>query len=180
APGRAAYREAMGASGVYGRAIRRLPVAFKLGPLLFVHGGMSPSWASMGLERLEKASRDAWQEAPEFYQELEVQGIFRDPLGPLWHRAYCVGSAKVVRQDLMDSLRLLDATQMFVGHTRTDAVLEGGLSSPLLRHRGRLVMTDVGLGEPGEPGCAIVVERRRIEMWTPGGSRSRIGTVRRR
>ncbi|MEM7676276.1 MAG: hypothetical protein AAF449_09760, partial [Myxococcota bacterium] len=171
---------AMGATGAYGRAIRALPVCFKLGSVLFVHGGLSPSWAAKGLQGLETEAKLAWAEAPEYYQQLEVQGLFRDPLGPLWHRAYCVGSAKVVRQDLQTSLRLVGATQMFVGHTRTDAVPNGRASAPLVRHRGRLVMTDVGLGEPGEPGCAIVIERRRIEMWTPGGSRSRIASVRRR
>ena len=179
-PGRGAYRAAMGRRGVYGTAIRQLPVAFMLGPLLFVHGGLSPSWAELRLEGLEKKAREVWAERPEFYQELEPQGIFRDPAGPLWHRTYCVGSAKVVRDDMHEALRLIGATQMLVGHTRSDSVPEGTPSVPLVRHRGRLVMTDVGLGEPGEPGCALVVERGRIEMWTPGGSRSRIGSVRRR
>ena len=180
APGRASYRSAMGADGEYGRAIRRLPVAFMLGPLLFVHGGLSPRWAEHGLDSLRAQAEAAWAARPEFYHELEPQGIFRDPLGPLWHRAYAVGNAKVVRDDLQEALRLVEATQMFVGHTRTDSLPEGLPSVPLLRHRGRLVMTDVGLGEPGEPGCALVIERGRIEMWTPGGSRSKVGAVKRR
>ena len=180
APGRALYRAAMGREGPYGRAIRNLPIAFKLGPLLFVHGGLSPTWAEYGLESLEEQARSEWLLKPEYYQQLDPQGVFRDPHGPLWHRAYCVGDTATVRHDLQEALRLVEATQMFVGHTRTDSVVDGSLSVPLLRHRGRLVMTDVGLGEPGEPGCALVVERGRIEMWTPGGSRSRIGTVKRR
>ena len=180
APGRALYRALMGADGVYGRAIRSLPIAFTLGPLLFVHGGLSPSWAELGLDELAKRASDAWGARPEFYQELDPQGVFRDPLGPLWHRAYCVGNAKVVRDDLQETLKLLGASQMLVGHTRTDSVPEGSPSVPLVRHRGRLVMTDVGLGEPGEPGCALVIERGRIEMWTPGGSRSKIAAVKRK
>ena len=179
-PGRSAYRASMGAQGEYGRAIRDLPVAFKLGPLLFVHGGLSPSWAQLGLEGLDLEARKAWGRKPQFYQELDPQGIFRDPLGPLWHRAYCVGHAKVVRDDLNEALGLMKASQMIVGHTRTDSLAEGKVSVPLLRHRSRLVMTDVGLGEAGEPGCALVVERGRIEMWTPGGSRSRLGALRKK
>ena len=179
-PGRTQYRAAMGASGAYGQAIRSLPVAFRLGSLLFVHGGLSPRWAEFGLEGLERETRIVWAERPEFYPELETHGILRDPFGPLWHRAYCIGDTKSVRQELQEALRLVGATQMVVGHTRTDSIPDGQPSVPSIRHRGRLLMTDVGLGEPGEPGCALVVERGRIEMWTPGGSRSRIASVKRR
>lgn len=180
APGREAYRRGMGPSGVFGQYIRKLPICFKLGPLLFVHGGLSPSWADYGIQGLEEESKAAWASEPGFYQELDPHGIFRDPLGPLWHRAYCVANASVVRQDLQEALTLVGATQMFVGHTRTDTVDDGEPSVPMVRQRGRLIMTDVGLGEPGEPGCALVIERGRIESWTPGGSRSRVAAVKRR
>ena len=180
APGRERYRAAMGPTGTYGGAIRRLPVAFKLGTLLFVHGGLGPRWAELGLEGLETEVQNAWTEQPKFYQALDPQGVLRDLEGPLWHREYCLSDDRSSGQRLQDTLRLMGAHQMFVGHTRTDSVPQGQLSVPLVRHRGRLIMTDVGLGEPGEPGCAIVIERGRIEMWTPGGSRSRVGTVKKR
>ncbi len=180
APGRTEYRAAMGATGTYGAAIRSLPIAFLIGPLLFVHGGLSPAWAEFGVEGLEKLSRTAWADNPEFYQQLDPKGVFRDPEGPLWHRGYCIGDGPECRDDLQEALRRIGATQMLVGHTRTDSLGEGQVSVPLIRHRGRLIMTDVGLGEPGEPGCALIVERGRIEVWTPGGSRSRIATVKKR
>ena len=180
APGRDAFREAMNLRGWYGSYIRTLPIAVRLGSLLFVHGGLSPQWAELGVDGLAAEAAECWGQAPRFYQELDPNGLFRDPLGPLWHRAYCVANAKIVQDDLQESLKLLDARQMIVGHTRTDTVEAGRPSVPLVRHRGRLVMTDVGLGEAGEAGCALVVEKGRIEAWTPGGTRSRVGTVKRR
>ncbi len=179
APGRERYRVAMGAAGKYGRAIRSLPIAFMLGSVLFVHGGLEPSWAALGLTGLNERAGAAWGERPDYYQQLDPQGVFRDPQGPLWHRTYCIEDTKETAHELQDALQRMGATQMVVGHTRTDAAPSGELSMPLSRHRGRLIMTDVGLGVPGEPGAAVVIERGRFEVWTPGGSRSRLAAVRR-
>jgi hypothetical protein len=174
APGKEVYRKMMGPAGKYGRYIRRLPVAFRFGPLLFVHGGLSPTWAAHGIEGLQRMARDEWAKKPRFYQELDPQSIFRDPLGPLWHRAYCVAKAKVVKSDLAAALDLVGAKMMFVGHTRTDSVEINAISQPLLRQRGRVIMTDVGLGDPGESGSVLVVEKNKIEVWTTGGTKSRL------
>ncbi len=180
APGKKAYRFAMGPDGIYGRYIRQLPIALRYGKLLLVHGGLSPQWAQLGLSGLAAASEEAWASRPKFYQELDPSGIFRDPLGPLWHRAYCVSNAHVVKEDAHEALNMVGCTQMLVGHTRTDSVEGGHPSVPLARQGGRVIMTDVGLGEPGEAGCALVVEKGRIEYWSPGGSRSRLVNLRKR
>lgn len=174
APGREVYRKMMGPTGRYGKYIRRLPIAFRFDQLLFVHGGLSPTWAAHGIEGLQRLSRDEWAKKPHFYQELDPQSIFRDPLGPLWHRAYCVAKAKMVKTDLAAALDLIGAKMMFVGHTRTDSVDAGAMSQPLLRQRGKVIMTDVGLGDPGEPGSVLVIEKSKIEVWTSGGTRSRL------
>lgn len=180
APGKAAYRYAMSADGYYGRYVRNLPIAFKFGKLLFIHGGLSPNWAQLGLEGLQTQSQQTWAKRPRFYQELDPNGIFRDPLGPLWHRAYCVANAKLVRRDLTEALAAMDASQMIVGHTRTDSVENGRVSFPLIRQRGRLIMSDVGLGDPGEAGCALILEKGKIEAWSPGGAKSRVGQLKAR
>ncbi len=177
APGRQAYRRAMGQTGPYGQVIRSLPVAAQFGSLLFVHGGLSPRWGSLGIAGLEQERMRSWSAAPQFYQDLPPDGLFRDPLGPIWHRAYCVGNASMVRDDLEDVLLAFDAKTMVVGHTRTDSVEGGDLGVPLVRHKGRLLMTDVGIGEPGHPGTSIVIEKGRAEAWTPGGTRSKIMNV---
>jgi hypothetical protein len=180
APGRKVYRYEMSEKGFYGAYLRKLPIAFAVGRVLFVHGGLSPGWAERRITGLHEETRRAWKSTPRFYQELEPNGIFRDPLGPLGHRAYCVANATPVRDDFELALELVGATQMVVGHTRTDSIEEGKVGLPLVRQRGKLIMTDVGLGDPGEPGSALVIERGRIESWSPGGARSRVATVRRK
>jgi hypothetical protein len=180
APGRAAYRAAMSASGVYGRHLRSLPVAVRLGPLLFVHGGLTPAWARLGLGGLDAEAQRLWLEGPRLYQELPPRSLFRDPLGPLWHRAYATKRDRATTAELKEALAAVGARKMVVGHTRTDAVVGGRIGEPLALHGGRLVMCDVGLGEPGEPGSALVIERNRIESWSPGGARRSVVDLGRR
>ncbi len=174
APGREAYRRAMGPHGILGRAIRALPIAVQVGPLLFVHGGLTPRWAERGVDALTSLARAAWAEQPAAYDALEAHSILRDPLGPLWNRVYCLASAARVGGDLQEALRVTGTERMIVGHTRTDAAPGGVLGRPLVRHGGRLIMSDVGLGEPGDAGSALVIERGRIEVWSPGGGRSKL------
>lgn len=166
APGKEAFRAAFAVDGSYGEVIRRLPIAVRRGPLLFVHGGLGPIWAELGLDGLDMMTREAWARMPAGYQELEANGIFRDPLGPLWHRAFCMSDAPTVCEDALTALDTLDAARMVVGHTRTETV-DGTTGVPLLRQGGRVLMTDVGMGEPGEPGSALVIENGQIDVWSP-------------
>ena len=171
APGKEAFREAFSARGIYGRHLRTLPAAVRIGDLVLVHGGLHPSWARLGVEGIHAEVQAAWRAAPPAYQTLAPAGVLRDPLGPVWHRAYCISSAPTVERDAACALELLGARRMIVGHTRTETA--GGVSGrPLLRQGDRVVMTDVGLGEPGEPGAALVVEEGRIDVWSPLEGRS--------
>lgn len=167
APGQEELRTAFSAQGIYGGHIRTLPMTVKLGPLLLVHGGLSLKWAQHGLDALEEAARASWASASGPYQSLDPSGVFRDPSGPLWHRAYCVSESEATAEELRRTLSKTDVARMIVGHTRTDTVPGGVLGHPLLRQEGRIVMTDVGIGEPGEPGCALIVEEGQIDVWSP-------------
>lgn len=179
APGKDAYRAAMGADGRLGKAIRKLPLALRMGQLLFVHAGLTSEWAQLGLRGLERAVRQVWRDKPTFYDDLDLSGVLRDPQGPIWHRAYCFEDGPEVRNELRDALAAVGCTQMVIGHTRTEAVRPGRGGRPLARHGGRLIMSDVGIGDPGEPGSALVIERGRVETWSPGGSRSRLAQLKR-
>lgn len=173
APGKEAYRREMGPEGRIGAAIRSLPVAIRMGPLVFVHGGLSPEWASSGLAGLEARRRIAWAGAPHFYEDLPLDSLLRDPAGPLWHRSYCLAPpTPALRHELDRALESVEARHMVVGHTRADAAQGGLPGRPSVRHGRRLVMADVGLGDPGEPGAVLLIERRRVEAWTPGGAKS--------
>ena len=166
-PGKNAFRTSIGRHGFYGRYIRALPIVVQAGPFLFVHGGLSLRWAALGLTQLHELRSQIWSQNHDYFQSLEPYGLFRDPSGPLWHRSYCMYSDLSVRQELEDVLERLSAKVMIVGHTRTDAVDGGELGRPTVRHGGRLVMTDIGIGEPGEPGCVLVIEGNQVDAWAP-------------
>lgn len=174
APGREKYRLAMGPKGKYGKEIRQLPIALRYGSLILVHAGISPMWASLGLAGLSAHAQRAWSKGPRFYAELEPSGILRDPKGPLWHRDFCFDPGQETREQIQTSLDILGGKHMVIGHTRTDAVRPSAVGKPLARLGDRLIMADVGLGEPGEPGSAIVIERHKMEVWSPGGSKSKL------
>ncbi len=172
-PGKEAYRREMGPTGRIGAAIRVLPAAVRMGPFVFVHGGLSEGWAALGLEGLEAQRAAEWATAPDFYEDLSPDSLLRDPSGPLWNRSYCLAPASAaLRRELDRALDSVGGRYMFVGHTRSDAVQGGLPSRPSVRHGRRLVMADVGLGDPGEPGGVLVIERKRVEAWSPGGSKS--------
>lgn len=58
------YRDAFAAGTMIGDWLRQQPVALKLGPVLFVHGGVSPQVTRTGLsvEQLNAAMQDYWNE----------------------------------------------------------------------------------------------------------------------
>lgn len=166
APGKQAFRAAMAEDGVYGRHLRGLPAAVRVGDAVFAHGGISPRWARLGIEGIAAEVRMEWDRKPVAYQSLDPNGVLRDPLSPVWNRVFCVSGAESVQRDLAAVLEALQVRRMVVGHTRTDSV-GGELGRPLARHQGRVIMADVGIGEPGEPGAALVIEDDELRWWSP-------------
>jgi hypothetical protein len=76
------------------------------------------------------------------------------------------------RRALTQSLALLGAERMIVGHTQT-ASLAGGREGRIhVQAAGRLVSVDVGLASgPGAPRAALVLEGGAGYEWTPLGTR---------
>jgi len=172
-PGQAALRRELGPRGRLGQRLRRLPVAHRAMGCVFVHGGLLPQWAELGIDGLNQYAEREWRQAPAFMRRLPMGSLFRDPDGPLWNRALArgaPGAAALVRR----SLALLDAERMVVGHTPTHFA-GGDLGEIRTRFGSRLVLVDVGLEQgPYGPRAALVVRRggRTGEEWTPRGART--------
>jgi len=170
-PGRTALRRALAAHGKLGRALRALPVAHVSQGLLFVHAGLLPAWARLGLEGLDRAARQQWAEGSRGLWTLPKTGLFRSSSGPLWDRSLVRGGVEA-RRALTQSLALVGAERMIVGHTQT-ASLAGGREGRIhVQAAGRLVSIDVGLASgPGAPRAALVLEGGAGYEWTPLGMR---------
>ena len=170
-PGRAAMRKELGPHGRLGRALRALPVAYQTQGFLFVHAGLLPDWAELGLEGLNARAREAWALAGNRLWSLPKHSLFRNPTGPLWDRSLVRGDAKA-RALLNRSLSQLGATRMIVGHTQTESLAGGAAGSVLLLAAGRLVAVDVGLRSgPNTPRTALILDGPKGLEWTPHKTR---------
>ncbi len=169
APGRNALREAFRATGEVGRVVRRLPIAVRSGTCVFCHAPLTPRWARLGIDGLARRAEGEWEEAPSFFRRLPTTGLFRASRGPLWNRDLALKETARTRRQLLRSLALMGADRMITGHTATDAIPGGEPGRILLRHGGRLVCIDVGLGLTVP--AALVIDGRRGWEWRPDGRR---------
>mgnify|MGYP001598471619 CR=1 FL=1 len=171
-PGRTALRRALGPRGKLGRALRALPVAHVSQGSLFVHAGLLPAWAKLGLEGLDQLAQQEWAQGGRGLWTLPKKGLFRSGSGPLWDRSLVRGGPDA-RRALTQSLALVGAQRMIVGHTQT-ASLPGGREGHIhVQARGRLISVDVGLSSgPQSPRTALILEGNAGYEWTPSGTRS--------
>lgn len=170
-PGRAALRRALGPQGTLGKALRRLPVAYKRDGALFVHAGLLPAWAEHGVDGLNALAIDEWRLGRRGFWTLPKQGLFYSSSGPLWDRTLVRGGA-AARSNLRRSLELMGAERMIVGHTQTGSLRGGRAGHVQVLASGKLIAIDVGLtsGE-GTPRAALVLEGKRGYEWTPERTR---------
>lgn len=170
-PGRAALTRALGPRGTLGRALRRLPVAYVSNGALFVHAGLLPEWAELGIDGLNALAREEWQAGRRGLWTLPKSGLFRNGRGPLWDRSLVRGGVGS-RRELNESLALMGAQRMIVGHTQTASLRGGSVGHVQLLAQGKLVAIDVGLESgPETPRAALILEGSRGYEWTPERTR---------
>src|SRR6187431_1719734 len=116
-PGRTELRRALGPRATLGRALRALPVAYVTSQTLFVHGGLLPAWARCGVDGLNEMARECWAAGRHHLWSLPKGSLFRNGAGPLWDRSLVRGGPRASRE-LGETLRLLGAERMVVGHSQ--------------------------------------------------------------
>ena len=112
-----------------------------VGGTIFVHGGISPKYASLGAEEINRRVR-----ASLTVLDTADTAIINDDLGPLWYRGLIVPvdvpkgtpPPATPEQQLGLALKGLGATRMVVGHTP----IVSGIS---IRLGGRLADIDTGI-----------------------------------
>src|SRR6188768_1832293 len=170
-PGRTELRRALGPRGALGRALRALPVAYVTSQTLFVHGGLLPAWAEAGVEGLNRQARECWAAARVNLWSLPKRSLFRSATGPLWDRSLVRGGPEANRQ-LRETLELLGAQRMVIGHTQTASLPRGRAGRILVTGSGRLVAVDVGLSSSERAAsAALIIEGERGHEWTSEGTR---------
>jgi hypothetical protein len=104
-----ARRAAFAPTGSPGTWLRARDVAAKVGDTVFVHGGVSPSWALKGLDVINRTARSAIDADP--------RAAILGAEGPLWLRDYLQAPESIACPMLADALEDLGAVRMVVGHT---------------------------------------------------------------
>lgn len=164
--GQLEYQAAWSPTGELGRWIIGKPAIVRLGFTLFVHGGLSPTYAAVPLDEINRRVRAAL-----LARETAVESIINDPLGPLWYRGLAglpvegaVASVppQPIAQQLDIVLKAAAARRIVIGHT------------PLLRgvevsQGGRLVRIDSGISRAysGVPGYVEILGERVIAHNVP-------------
>jgi len=143
------HRIAWGPTGELGRWASTNPAIVRVGGTLFVHGGLSEEYATIGLDAVNSRVAAAMRQADE-----SPASVLFDPLGPLWYRglvtrdpkadpegAAAAAASKVPRlsieQELATVLAKTGAKRMVIAHTPI-------LSGISVNYGGRLIRVDTG------------------------------------
>ncbi|HET8900434.1 MAG TPA: metallophosphoesterase [Holophagaceae bacterium] len=132
--------ERYGPDGEFGRWLRAKPALLKLGPFLFLHGGVSPELAA---RHYTLATVNATLRA--HFGELGGAGadeasFLLGPQGPLWFRGLIPGEeGEVTDAQVDDLLAYFGVRAIVVGHTT-----EGSVEA---LHGGKVFAIDAGLKE---------------------------------
>ncbi|KAJ1569104.1 hypothetical protein HK096_004219 [Nowakowskiella sp. JEL0078] len=146
--GSEARQKAWSKTGFPGSYLRTLGMTTYVNGSVFVHGGISPKWAKMGIQTINT-------ETKRFLTELESPdlwkvGLFRDHDCPVWYRGYAQEAEPEICDTLQTALDILDADYMIVGHTPQ---LEGKV---VPRCGGRVQLIDVGISKVYGRNCAAL------------------------
>ncbi|HJT86886.1 MAG TPA: metallophosphoesterase [Bryobacteraceae bacterium] len=139
-------REAFGPEGVYGRWLRRHPVIIKINDVLFLHGGISPKYASTSISVFNATVAGELRD----FSKL-ANGMAMDPEGPLWYRGLIELPEPGLAAHVSEILERSGAHHIVIGHTVTSEVLP--------RFGGKVIPIDVGLSRVfGGPPALLIIE----------------------
>jgi hypothetical protein len=172
--GAAARRAAFSRSGDDGRWLRSLPAIVRIDGNVFVHGGVTPEVAALGVRGIQSRVRDELKRIDAARASAVREGTLTEDAslddllalkppslesypgwliastrGPLWYRGLAQASDAELAAELPVLLRSLGARRIVVGHTPQ---LPAAIRS---RAGGRVILADTGmLGGAFYPGGA--------------------------
>jgi hypothetical protein len=93
-------------SGAFGSYLTSLPIARKIGATVFVHGGIHPGWAAVGIEEMNQLARNYY-----LTKDPKYAAVF-GPEGPLNYRVFSSPSYtdEQVCPHIEESLKILDVS----------------------------------------------------------------------
>jgi len=153
--------EQYGINAELGRWLRSRPVLLKLGPILFLHGGLSPEFIAQR-RTLDEVNRELRASIGE-KAKADILGAS----GPVWYRGFLPegGSPQASEEEIKNALEAFGAKSVVVGHTTLDRIG--------VYHGGRVFGIDAGMKD-GRPGEAWIWDKRHAWRGTADGARERL------
>ena len=136
-------------NGKYGKWIRSHNAVVKINDMLFLHGGISPKYATLSVRSINETVRDELK--LDFNRLMLQEAMVLDPEGPLWYRGLVPENQEAMSAQLTSILRSFEAERMVVGHTsRTGAIMP--------YFDGRVLAIDVGISKyyGGRLACLLI------------------------
>ncbi len=122
-----------GPDGKYGKWIRSHNAVIKINDTIFLHGGISPKYASYSIRQINDRIREELENSSKL-----PGGMVMDEEGPLWYRGMARGDEQALEPLVATVLKNLQAERIVIGHTFAD-----GAVTPRLG--GKILMIDIGL-----------------------------------
>lgn len=119
----------------YAKLLAKRSIIAVVGDTVFVHGGVLPKHVRYGIDRMNREV-SAWMDG----SAREVPPIVTGEDGPIWQRRYSAATDARDCQVLRETLGMISAKRMVVGHT----VQRGGISAACDEQVWRI---DVGLSK---------------------------------
>ncbi len=152
-------RRALGPDGEYGTWIRGHNAVIRINDVLFLHGGISPSYADHSIAQINASVRAELAEG-----QRGRQRVVMDNNGPLWYRGYANEEEARLKRGLAPVLKAFDVRHIVVGHT----VAKKGIQT---RSNGQIIMIDVGFSRTyvgASPACLLIEDGEFFSV-TPQG-----------
>ena len=161
------HRFAFGPNGKYGNWIFRHNSAVRINDTLFMHGGVSPKYASRSIDEINQTIRDELKDSAN-EEKLEA-GMAADRQGPLWYRGLARGEESSLKKHVATLLERHQVKRIVEGHTHMPGVI-------VPRFDGRVLAIDAGIPKGRlaylliESGKAYAVHRsRKVEIPADSG-----------
>lgn len=134
-------KKAFSKEGFIGKYLIPLNITAKVGSTIFCHAGITTKFSQHGINWInDQAHSSIIQYMESRGKKGDKQGLFGS-LGPTWYRGYALNDESKACPMLKETLELLEATRMVVGHT----VQRDGLIHT--RCDGKLVLIDIGISK---------------------------------
>ncbi|MBL8143653.1 MAG: metallophosphoesterase [Acidobacteria bacterium] len=146
-------QQAFGPRGKYGTWLRKHDAVVKVGDTLFVHGGISPKYATVPAADINARVRASLASKSPFADPLMTDGD-----GPLWYRGLAYAPEAELAAHVDALLAFHGVARIVVGHTTAPGVV-------LPRFGGKVILNDVGLSSfYGGPASSLQIEGGAVSV----------------